>query len=183
MLEDLDDPVIEVLQMFGHRVSHRHYSSRTSSVRADIVASAWRDIAKTCLLEGLREPWKPLGPHSRDLDKRLSRMIHHYGFQDPPQWHEKSVPLGFVMVAVAQSNREAFEQCMLDILVIVLFFCLRYCGYNKTNSHRRTTQLRFQDMQFHDANDVVPTEAAADVFLSALAITMSLGIKKHCVRG
>ena len=85
MIEEPEDPVIEVLQMFGHRVHHGHYSSQRSSVRADTVASAWRDIAKTHLLEGRRDPWKPLGSHSRDLDKRLSYMIHRYGFQDPPQ--------------------------------------------------------------------------------------------------
>ena len=51
MLEDQEDPVIEVLQAFGHRVHHGHYSSRKSSVRAETVASAWRDIVETRLLE------------------------------------------------------------------------------------------------------------------------------------
>ena len=52
ILEDPDDPVIEVLQVFGHRVRHGHYSSRISSVWVDTVASVCRDIAKTHLLEG-----------------------------------------------------------------------------------------------------------------------------------
>ena len=72
MLEDLEDPVIEVLWVFDNRVRHRHYSSRVSSVRADTVAFAWHAIAKTHLQEGRREPWKPLKSHSWDLDKQLS---------------------------------------------------------------------------------------------------------------
>ena len=52
ILEDPEDPVIEVLQVFGHRVRHGHYSSRINSVRADMVTSVWRAISKTSLLEG-----------------------------------------------------------------------------------------------------------------------------------
>ena len=32
MLEDLEDPVINILQVFGHRVRHRHNSSLVSSI-------------------------------------------------------------------------------------------------------------------------------------------------------
>ena len=84
MLEDIEDPIIEVLLVFQHRVRHRHYSSWISSARVDTVASSWRAIAKTRLLEGHQDPRKPLGLHSRELDKRLSRMLHHYGFHDSP---------------------------------------------------------------------------------------------------
>ena len=65
MLEDLEDPVIEVLQVFGHRLRNRHYPSRMSSVRADTVASAWNAISETHLLEVRRDPQNPLGSHSR----------------------------------------------------------------------------------------------------------------------
>ena len=64
MVEDPEDPVINILQVFGHRVRHGHYSSWVSSVRADTVDSARRAIAKTHLLEGLWDPRKPLGSHS-----------------------------------------------------------------------------------------------------------------------
>ena len=84
MLEEPEDPIIDILQAFGHRVRHGHYSSRVSSVRAETVASEWRAIAETRLLEGRREPQKPLGYHIRDLEKHLSRMLCHYGFRDPP---------------------------------------------------------------------------------------------------
>ena len=47
MLEDPEDSVIEILQVFGHRVRHGHYSSRVSSVREDTVDSACRAISKT----------------------------------------------------------------------------------------------------------------------------------------
>ena len=84
MLEDQEEPVINILQVFFHRVRHGHYYSRVSSVRADTVALVWHAISETYLLEGLREPWKPLGSHIRDLDKRLSLMLCRYGFHDPP---------------------------------------------------------------------------------------------------
>ena len=84
MLYDPEDPVIEVLQVFGHRVRHRHYSSQVSSVRTDTVDLAWRSIFETHLLEGRWDPQKPLGSHIQDLNKRLSRMLRHYGFQYPP---------------------------------------------------------------------------------------------------
>ena len=84
MLEDPEDPVIEVLQVFGHMFLHQHYCSHMSSVQTDIVASAWRAISENHLPEGRRDPWKPLGSHIRELNKRLSGMIRPYGFQDPP---------------------------------------------------------------------------------------------------
>ena len=84
MDEDPEDPVINILQVFGHRVWHGHYSSWVSSVRADTVDSAQRAIAKTHLLEGLWDPRKPLGSHSQDLDKHLPHMLRHYRFQEPP---------------------------------------------------------------------------------------------------
>ena len=86
------------------------------------------------------------------------------------------------MVAVAQAKLDAFRQCMVNLLIISLLFCLRSCEYTKTNSHRRTTQFRFQDMHFHDSNGVTPTDAAADVFLATLAITLFLYTRNNCVR-
>ena len=84
MLEDPEDPVIDVLQVFVHRVRHGHYSSWMSGVRGDTVASAWHAIAKTHLPEVRRDPQKPLVSHSKEFDKRLSCMLRQYGFQDPP---------------------------------------------------------------------------------------------------
>ena len=49
-----------------------------------MVASAWHAIAETHLMEGRKDPWKLLGTHSQYFSKRLSRMLRHYGFQDPP---------------------------------------------------------------------------------------------------
>ena len=65
MLEDPENPVIEILQVFGHRVRHGHYSSKVSSVRVDTVTSALRAIANTHLLEGHQDLRKLLGSHSR----------------------------------------------------------------------------------------------------------------------
>ena len=96
---------------------------------------AWRAISETHLLEGRREPREPLGSQSRELDKRLSHMLRHYGFQDSPPRREKSAPLGFVMLAFAQAKPDAFDQCMANLLVISLLFCLRSCEYTKTIFH------------------------------------------------
>ena len=52
MLEYLEDPVIKVLHLFGHRVRHGHYSSHMSSFRADMVFSVWNAISKTHLRKG-----------------------------------------------------------------------------------------------------------------------------------
>ena len=183
MLEDPEDLVIKVLQVFGHRFRYGHYSSRMSSAWTDTVALEWRAIVKTHLPEGRRDSWKPLGSHIQDLDKRLSCMLRHYGFQDPPPQREKAAPLGFVMVAFAQAKPDAFKQCMVYILIIEFFFCLRSCEYTNTNSHRRTTQFRCHDMKFHEANGVIPPDAAADLFLSALATTLLLDTQNNCVHG
>ena len=101
-------------------------------------------------------------------------MLRHYGFQDPLPQCENAVTLGFAMVDVTQAKPDVFEQCMADSIFISFFFCLRSCDYTKTNSHCRTTQFKFQDMQFHDANGVIPTDAAAYFFRSDLVITLFL---------
>ena len=63
----------------------------------------------------------------------------------PPPPHDgnwKSL-WGFVIIAVANAKLDAFNQCMADLLVMSLLFCLCSCEYTKTNSHRRTDQFRF----------------------------------------
>ena len=72
---------------------------------------------------------------------------------------------------------------MAYLLVIAILFCLCSCEYIKTNSHRRTTQFRFQDIQFHDNNGVILAYAAADVFLVALSINLFLDTQNKFVRG
>ena len=71
---------------------------------------------------------------------------------------------------------------MVYLLVISLFFCLQSCEYTNANSHRSTTQFRFQDMQFHDTNGVILPDAAENVFLAALSITLFLDTQKNCAR-
>ena len=70
---------------------------------------------------------------------------------------------------------------MADLLVIDLLFYICSCEYNKTNSHRHTTQFRFLDIQSHGANGVIPPDTATDVFLAALSITLFLDTQKNCV--
>ena len=87
--------------MIGVRVRDRAFSNRVPGVKADTVAAAWRAVAKVHLLEGHPDPRKPPGSSSRDLDKRLTRMIRHWGYQDLPPRREKEIPLGFVVSASA----------------------------------------------------------------------------------
>ena len=169
--------------MFGVRVCDRAFSNRVPGVRADTVATEWSAVAEVHLLEGRPDPRKPPGSSSRDLEKRLTRMLRHWGYQDPPPQREKAIPLGFVVFAAAHADADAFSQCRADLIIFALFFCLRSCEYTKTNSHRRTTQFRFRDIQFHDDNGVIPTQAPAKVFLAATAVTLYLDTQKNCVRG
>ena len=99
-LQTADLPVIDLLQMYEHRVRNGRYSKQ-SRVRADSVAAAWRAVAEVHLLEGLPEPRKPPGSSSKDIDKRLSRMLRHYSYQDPPSSREKTNPLGLVISIAA----------------------------------------------------------------------------------
>ena len=75
---------MEVLQVIGVRVRDRAFSNQVLGVRADTVAATWRAVAKVHLLEGRPNPRKPPGSISRDLYKRLTRMLRHWGYQDPP---------------------------------------------------------------------------------------------------
>ena len=87
------------------------------------------------------------------------------------------------MFVVTRVAADAFSQCWEDLIFLALFFCLRSCEYKKTNSHRRTTQFRFCNMQFHDDDSVIPAEAPTKVFLAASAITLYLDTQKNCVCG
>ena len=175
-------PNIELLQVYGHRVRDGHYSKK-DRLRADSVAAAWRAISEVHLLEGLNDPRKPRGFSGKDLDKRLSRMLRHYSYQDPPSSREKAVPLGLVMSIAEHVDGSERAACTADLIQLALFFCLRSCEYSKTSSHRRTTQFRLRDLQFHNKNGVIPRDAPDEAFLTATAITLFLDTQKNCVRG
>ena len=74
-------------------------------------------------------------------------------------------------------------QCTVDFIHIGLFFCLRSCEYTKTHFHRRTTQFRFQDIQFHNAAGVIPADDCDKIFLEAWATTLFLYTKKTVCTG
>ena len=83
-LEDPEVPTVEVLQVFGVRFRDGAFSNRVPGVRADMVAAAWRAVAEVHVLEGRPDPRKPPGSSSRNLDKRLTCMLLHWGYQEPP---------------------------------------------------------------------------------------------------
>ena len=79
ILWDYGVPTIEILQMYGHRVHNGHYSKQ-SSVRADLVATVWRAVAETHLLEGLFDLQKSSGSASKDFNKRFLQMTRRYSY-------------------------------------------------------------------------------------------------------
>ena len=89
-LKDPEFTTVEVLQVLGVRVRDGAFSNRVSRVRADTVPAAWRAVAEVHLLEGRPDPRNPPGSSSRDLDKRLTRMLRHWGYQDPPSKRESN---------------------------------------------------------------------------------------------
>ena len=110
-------------------------------------------------------------------------MTRHYTLADPPPRREKAIPLGMVISIGEQADASPKAQCTADLIQIGLFFCLRSCEYTKTQSHRRTTQFRFRDMQFHNAAGVIPANASDKTFLEAWATTLFLDTQKNGVRG
>ena len=77
-------------------------------------------------------------------------MFRHYSYHEPPSKREKETPLVLVMSNPSTSGYSSKATCTTDLIIIVLFFCLRSCEYSKMNSHHRTKKLRLRDMYFHD---------------------------------
>ena len=65
-----------------------------------------------------------------------------------------------------------------------MYFCLRSCGYTKTNLHQRTTQFRLRDIQFQNACGTLPLDTPTSRFLNlnVLVVTLFLDTKKNSVR-
>ena len=90
--------------------------------------------------------------------------------------------MGRVMAVAEASNIFCpFAQCSADFIQITLFFCLRLCEHTKTNSHRRTVQFCLKDLQFHDADGVIPLDAFSKIFLCSRAVTLLLDTQKNSV--
>ena len=104
LLEKPDIPTINTLQVYRQWVRNGGFSSQAYFLRSQLVVTAWRAITETHSLEGHRDPHKPSGSHSRDLDKFLTRMLQQFSYQDSPLQREKAIPLGLVMAATAAAN-------------------------------------------------------------------------------
>ena len=124
------NPVVEILQVFGHRIKNGCYSKK-SSVQADMVSLVWRAIATTHLLEGRQDPCKPLVMVTMELDLRLSRQLCYYSFLETPDLREKAVPLGLVVVSAKGSTRTTKGLFLRDLIYIALYLCFRSCEYTK----------------------------------------------------
>ena len=75
MLEYPNLSSVEILQVYCHHVCHGHYSSQSNRIKADLVATMWRSIVGTYLLEGHYDYRNLHGSHVKDLNKRLTRML------------------------------------------------------------------------------------------------------------
>ena len=125
-LDDPALPVAEILQVYGHRVRHGHWS-KLSQVRADSVSAACQAIATVHLLDGRPDPRKPRGSSSYDLDLRLSHQLRTYSFQDLPTSRQNLVPLGLVVAAARNAGSGPKDWCLADLVKICLYFCLCSC--------------------------------------------------------
>ena len=137
-LDDPTLPVAEILQVYGHRVRHGHWS-KLSQVRVDSVSVAWRAIATVHLLDGRPNPIKPRDSSSRDLDLRLSRQLRTYSFQDPPPTScQKPAPLGLVVAAARNVGSGPEDWCLADLGKIGCIF-----AYARVNTEKpiRTVAL------------------------------------------
>ena len=112
-LDDPALPVAEILQVYDHRLRHRHWY-KLSQVRADLVSAAWQAIATIHLLDGLPDPRKPRGSSSRNLGLRLCRQLRTYFFQDPPTSLQKPVPLILGVAAARNAGFVPKNQCLAD---------------------------------------------------------------------
>ena len=128
LLEDKILTSVKIFQVCGHRIRHGHYSSISKLLWADSVATSWHAIAKTHLLEGLRNPRKPRVSHAKYLDKRLTRTLCHVLYQDmPPKWGKYTLLGLFMAVEEAANISCPFAQCQADLIQTVIFFYLQLC--------------------------------------------------------
>ena len=135
------------------------------------------------LLEGQQDPRKPLGMATREIDLRLIRQLRYYSFLDPPARQENSVLLGLVVAAAKGFTKTVKGRCLGDLIQIELYFCISSSEYTKTNYHKRTTQFRFCDLQFHDASGILPFDAPASRIRRAMAVTLYLDNQKNSIHG
>ena len=90
-------------------------------------------------------PRPPLVPSVPNL--RICQSSHPSGKIFPP----------CLVVASAKGSADSRKVQLLGYLIeMELYFYILSCEYMKTYSHKRTTQFRLCDMQFHDAWDILP---------------------------
>ena len=164
-------PVAEILQVYGYRVRHGHWS-KLPEVRAYSVSAAWQAIATVHLLDGHPDPQKPNGSSSPDLDLLLNYQLCTYYFRDTPTSLQKPVHLGLFVAAARNARSIPKYWCLVDLVQIGLYFCLLSCEYTKTNSQRCTRQFRLCDIQFQDTHDTIPFNAPDSRFLNALVVNL-----------
>ena len=76
-LKDPSVPHIELVQVYGKRVRHTHYSKRrVGKIGKQLVSQTWGAIAATHLLDGLPDPINSLYSQSHTrLGRHLARQL------------------------------------------------------------------------------------------------------------
>ena len=92
------------------------------------------------------------------------------------------MPLGLVVASAKSYTETAKGRFQGDLIQIALYFCLGSCEYTK-KFHKRTTQFRFRDLQFHDASGILHFYASALCIRQATEVTLYLDIQKNSIRG
>ena len=135
----------------------------------------WRDAKNRAILPG----------HTQEIS--ISTTLACSGtllYQYPPTHRDKYTPLGFFMTASAAANPTCqLAQCTADLIQISLFFCIGSCKYTNMQPHKRTVQLCYHDLKFHDKNSIIPQNAPANLFLRTNVINLFLDNQEYCVLG
>ena len=99
----------------------------------------------------------------------------------PPTCCQNPVPLGLIVAATMGAGSSFKDHCLVGLLQIGMYFCLRLCKNTKTNSHRRTMKFRLRDILFQDACGAIPFDAPTSRFLNELVVTLFLDTQKNSV--
>ena len=91
-------------------------------------------------------------------------------------------PLGMVISIGVNADTSTKAQYTTDFIQFSLFFCLWLYEYTKTASHRCTTYICFQGVQFHNAEGIIWGNAPDQQFLDVWSTTLFLDTQKISIR-
>ena len=177
----------EILQVYGHRVRHAHYSKRCMDrLGKESVSQSWGEIAVTHLLDGLPDPRNPPDTQAHTkLDRHLARQFKTYGLDNPLVKQEKAVPLDIIHSIVAAESFSSNPKIRQVSVLVTLgfYFCLQLCEYTKCTRHC----IKFQfctlvDFFFFGGGQLLPDDAPIEHFQLDTQIILTLDNQKNVIR-